>query len=42
MAQLLQSLTGTTTILGFDFQNWMLIVAAILVFWVFVLARGAK
>ena len=40
--QFLQFLTPVTPIFGFNFQNWMLIAAAIVVFWTTILFRGAK
>jgi hypothetical protein len=33
-------LSGETAIVGFTVQNWMLVVAAIIGFWVIALARG--
>jgi len=42
MVQYLHFLTDTTTLFGFDFQNWMLAAAAIIMVWVLVLIQGAK
>jgi len=42
MKQYLHFLIDTTTLFGFDIQNWLLAVAAVLVIWVLILIRGAK
>lgn len=42
MDQFLQFLTADTPIFGFNFQNWILMAAAIVVIWTLILFRGAK
>ncbi len=42
MDKFLQFLVADTRIVGFDFQNWMLMAAAIGILWAVVLYRGAR